>query len=177
MNDEDPKNGQSPGESSGQPSGPSQGRSSNLDLVRQSVRHTQLALFGGGTGAGAAPLAAEQAAVQTGKDLQTAYGAAVGKTVQSIGQTTAIVIQDAADMLRNVSTVEVTAIGAATAAWIATKQTQPYKDIIEESITVMQQAAALYLTIGQNAYTVMNQFNPGATAAPPAPPPAATPPA
>ena len=79
------------------------------------------------------------------------------KAVQSIGQTTAIVIQDAGDMLRNINAVETTAIGAATAAWIATKN-EKYQTMIQQSMTTMQNAAALYLTIGTNAASVLNLF-------------------
>lgn len=79
------------------------------------------------------------------------------RAVQSIGQTTAIVIQDAAEMLRNTNTVEVTAIGAATAKWIATRD-PIYQEIIQNCMKVMQDAADLYLTIGTNAHQVLTQF-------------------
>jgi hypothetical protein len=79
------------------------------------------------------------------------------RAVQSIGQTTAIVIQDAAEMLRNTNTVEVTAIGAATAKWIATRD-PVYQEIIQNCMKVMQDAATLYLTIGTNAHQVLTQF-------------------
>ena len=122
---------------------------SNIDLVRESVKNTRDAVLparksaeGGAAGDSEAPTAFEQSS---------------GKTVQAVGLTTAIVIQDAADMLRNVSTVQVTAIGAATAAWIATRDPQ-YKAIIQDSMDVLQQAVATYLTIGRNAYEVLKQF-------------------
>jgi hypothetical protein len=92
--------------------------------------------------------------VSVGKDAE---GHSSEKAVQSIGQTTAIVIQDAADMLRNVSTVEVTAIGAATAAWIAT-QNPAFKEIIQNSMEVMKFAADQYVTIGKNAQQVLSLF-------------------
>jgi hypothetical protein len=87
----------------------------------------------------------------------TAFAQSEGKAVQSIGQTTAIVIQDAADMLRNISTIEVTAIGAATAAWLAT-QDPVYKEIIDAGTAVITAASNVYLEIGKNAYTVFSQF-------------------
>lgn len=131
---------------------------SNLDLVRQSVRATNLAVLPGGKERPPITATAQAAAAEAlPPDLATAYDQSVAKAVQSIGQTTAIVIQDAGDMLRNVSTVEVTAIGAATAAWIATKQ-DVYKNIIEESVKVINDAADTYLKIGQNAYAVLSQF-------------------
>ena len=128
---------------------------SNIQLVRESVKATHLAVMPGRSGVGGT--AAAEADAVSAPGLSTAYDQSVSKAVQSIGQTTAIVIQDAGDMLRNVSTIEVTAIGAATAAWLATKDPQ-YKDIIDASMKVIQDAAATYLTIGQNAYQVLNQF-------------------
>ena len=131
---------------------------SSLDVVRDSVHATNLAVF---SGKGSAPAtAADSAEPLPPLDLPHSYDQSVAKTVQSVGQTTAIVIQDGADMLRNISTIEVTAIGAATAAWLATGLEAVYKPIIEESVKVMQDSADLYLKIGQNAYTVLDQFKP-----------------
>jgi hypothetical protein len=104
-----------------------------IELVRQSVQNTQSAVF-------------------SGTDTQSTVRAA-----QSIGQTTAIVIQDAADMLRNINTIETTTIGAATAKWIATRD-PVYREIIDNALKVMQDAAGLYLTIGTNAHEVLTKF-------------------
>ena len=119
-----------------------------LALVTQSVQNTRKHVFGNSAAANQ-PIDVN--------DVPMTPAESVARTAQSVGQTTAIVIQDAGDMLRNVSTVEVTAIGAATAAWIATKDPL-YKEIITTSMSVMQDAAALYLTIGQNAFTVLKEF-------------------
>lgn len=84
----------------------------------------------------------------------------IARAAQSIGQTTAIVIQDAAEMLRNINTVEITAIGAATTKWISTGDAA-YQEAILNSIKIMQEAAALYLTIGTNAHEVLARFKTG----------------
>lgn len=131
----------------------------NLEVIKDSVRATSHAVFTG-KGSPVATSTLTSADPLPPMDLPNAYDQSVAKAVQSVGQTTAIVIQDAADMLRNVTTVEVTAIGAATAAWLATGLEEVYKPIITESVKVMQDAADLYLKIGQNAYTVLNQFDP-----------------
>jgi len=81
----------------------------------------------------------------------------MARAVQSIGQTTAIIIQDAAEMLRNINTVEITAIGAATTKWISTGDAA-YQESILNSLKIMQEAAALYLTIGTNAHEVFARF-------------------
>jgi hypothetical protein len=70
-------------------------------------------------------------------------------------------------MLRNINTVETTAIGSATAKWIATGSSDPvYQTIITSSLEVMTQAAGLYLTIGKNAFTVLSQFQMGSSTSP-----------
>lgn len=112
----------------------------SIDLVRQSVQNTLSAVFSGKEGA-----------------TIDASAQSTARAVQSIGQTTAIVIQDAADMLRNINTIEITTIGAATAKWIATKD-PAYQQIIENAMKVMQDAAGLYLTIGANAHEVLTKF-------------------
>jgi hypothetical protein len=126
----------------------------NLELVRESVQQTQMAVL--------APLwgtvgSSEADPSPSGPNIEHAYDQSTAKAVQSIGQTTAIVIQDAGDMLRNISTIEVTAIGAATAAWLATKDKR-YKDIIDSSMKTLNDAAKTYLTIGKDAYQVLDQF-------------------
>lgn len=132
----------------------------NLELVRESVHQTQMAVLAplsqSINGEGFSPT---DAAATYDSSMADFYKQSTAKAVQSIGQTTAIVIQDAGDMLRNISTIEVTAIGAATAAWLATKDKR-YKDIITESMQVINDAAKAYLTIGTDAYKVLNQFKP-----------------
>lgn len=134
-------------------------KDSNLELVQKSVMATSRAIFGAPSAgdSGDHSPGAKDAPPVPPADWTTAYAQSLAKAVQSIGQTTAIVIQDAGDMLRNISTVETTAIGAATAAWIATKD-EKYKDIITESMTIINGAADAYLKIGQNAYAVFSQF-------------------
>lgn len=114
------------------------------DLTRESVQSTFDQVF---SGKGYSILGAGVSA----SDQSTARAA------QSIGQTIAIVIQDAAEMLRNTNTVEVTAIGAATAKWIATRD-PVYQEIIQNSMKVMQDAAALYLTIATSARQVLTEL-------------------
>ncbi len=114
------------------------------ELARKSVQDTLHLVFSG----------KEYSVLESGI---SASDQSKARVVQSIGQTTAIAIQDAAEMLRNTNTVEVTAIGAATAKWIATKD-PVYREIIQNSMKVMQDAAALYLTIGTNAHEVLAQF-------------------
>jgi len=96
----------------------------------------------------------------SGSTGPTALEQSTARAVQSVGQTTAIVIQDAGDMLRNITTIETTAIGAATSAWIASEGVDVlYEAVIDKGMSIMNDAAALYVTIGQAAYKVLNQFS------------------
>ena len=110
-----------------------------IELTRQSVQNTLSAVFSG-----------KESTID-------ACAQSTARTVQSICQTTAVVIQDAADMLRNINTIETTTIGAATAKWIATRD-PVYREIIDNALRVMQEAAGLYLTIGTNAHEVLTKF-------------------
>jgi hypothetical protein len=123
---------------------------SNFELVRNSTFATQRAVFGG-------PAPPERVIAEQAPPLGTSYDRTVTEATQAIAQTTAIVIQDGADMLRNVSTIEVTTIGAATAAFFATKNPM-YLEMIQQSLTTIGNAADTYVKIGQAAYTVLSQF-------------------
>jgi len=126
----------------------------NLELIHANTQAIQSAVF---SGKAASPAGSSSGGA--GANGPSALDQSTARAVQSIGQTTAIVIQDAGDMLRNISTVETTAIGAATAAWIASEGADIiYETIIDKGMAIMQEAAALYLTIGKNAYTVLVQF-------------------
>ena len=128
--------------------------SKNLEIVQANTRSIQKAVF---SGVGAGPLGSPPLGRTDGP---TPFEQSAARAVQSVGQTTAVVIQDASDMLRNISTIETTAIAAATSAWIASEGLDiAYETIIDKGMAIMNDAAALYLTIGQNAYAVLNQFN------------------
>lgn len=88
---------------------------------------------------------------------------ASGMAVQSVAQSMAIAIQDATDMLRNVSTIATTAMGVAAAKWIETPEMVLYKQIIDTAQGLIQTAAGDFLTIGQNAATVLSAFPTGAS--------------
>ncbi len=85
----------------------------------------------------------------------TASGA--GKAYQSVSQTAAIAVQDAADNLRNVSTISTTALGVAMAQFIATGEPK-YKDAIKEAQGLVSVAAKDFATIGAAASSVLKEF-------------------
>lgn len=86
---------------------------------------------------------------------------AEGMAVQSVAQSMAIAIQDATDMLRNVSTIATTAMGVAAAKWIETPEMVLYKQIIDSAQAMIKTAAADFLTIGQDAATILSGFPAG----------------
>jgi hypothetical protein len=134
-----------------------------LELIKRSNQAIQASVMGGGTRAVSAPAGkggTGSSGAGSGVDSMTPAQQSSARSVQSIGQTTAIVIQDAGDMLRNVSTIETTAIGVATAAYVASGGTdETWEKVMTECNKVMTDAAKLYLLIGTNAHAVLTLFN------------------
>lgn len=82
-----------------------------------------------------------------------------GKAYQSVAQSTAIAVQDAADHLRNMETIVSTAMGVALAQMLADpKNASSYTELINNINTVMTDAATNFQTIGQDAGTVLTNF-------------------
>jgi hypothetical protein len=75
-----------------------------------------------------------------------------------IAQSVAIAVQDAVDLMRNISAIETTAIGAATAKWIENPENPAYPVIIANSTTTLNAIAALMKTVGENTASVLQQF-------------------
>jgi hypothetical protein len=86
---------------------------------------------------------------------------ATGLAVQSVAQSAAMIVQDAGNLFRNLSTIEATAIGVATAKWIGDPDNVAYLLIIEESQRVIQNAAAIIEAAGKSASTVLQAFSAG----------------
>lgn len=84
-----------------------------------------------------------------------AYGA--GIAVQSISQSVAIAVQDASDLMRDIATIESTAIGVATKKMIAEKNPL-YIPIIESCQKVMTDASKYWLEVGENGAKVLSAY-------------------
>ena len=80
-----------------------------------------------------------------------------GKAYQAVAQTAAIAIQDAADTLRNVSTVAATAAGVALAQYLATKD-KGYEDVLKASQSVIGQATKDFTAVGDAAVGILTKF-------------------
>jgi len=83
---------------------------------------------------------------------------AVGVSVQSIAQSMAIAVQDATDLLRNISTIETTAIGVASAKWVANPENVLYKQVISSCEDTIKEAADIFKTIGINTSEVLKKY-------------------
>ena len=70
-----------------------------------------------------------------------------GKAYQSVAQTTAIAVQDAADHLRNLSTLSATALGVAVAQFLATGEPK-YLQAVEAVQGMVKSAADDFQKIG-----------------------------
>lgn len=135
-----------------------------LDIIRESVeitrRHTGLA-SSSGPAAGGSRIDLADSEASSGAPIvheKDAFKAAKAKIIQSVAQSAAIAVQDSVEMMRNISTVEVTAIGVATAKWIENPANVAYGAIIAESMMVMDQAATTMSTIAEKAAAMLTAF-------------------
>ncbi len=81
------------------------------------------------------------------------------KSQQAVAQSTAIAVQDAADNLRNLSTITTTAIGVALSQLLATGDPK-YSKVIEEAQKVMVKGTENFASVGKNAAKVLKDFAP-----------------
>ncbi|MDX2103911.1 MAG: hypothetical protein EAZ99_04380 [Alphaproteobacteria bacterium] len=91
---------------------------------------------------------------------QVVLTSGAGKAYQSVAQSSAIAVQDAADTLRNVSTIATTAMGVAMAQLLATKD-PIYLQALTQAQQMMTQATSDYASIGTAAATVLKNFPSG----------------
>ncbi len=97
---------------------------------------------------------ASRKAVMEGDSI-TASG--YGKAYQAVAQSTAIAIQDAADALRNVSTVAATAAGVAIAQYLATGD-PAYEGVLTAAQGMMEAATKDFGAIGDAAVTILQKY-------------------
>lgn len=118
------------------------------------------------TGDAAAPQPAPVAAALTGaRDEVPAQALAAdpaewsGQAYQSVAQSAAIAIQDAADYLRNVTTIATTAAGVAMAQYLANPAgAEQYRAVMAETQKFVAAAMSNFETIGVNAEKLLKHF-------------------
>ena len=123
--------------------------SSNLSIVRESVAATHRLARGVSV---ADPK-------EGGLSLNTATDQAREKAIQSVAQSAAIAVQNGVEMLRNVSTMEVVAIGVATAEWIAEPENVLYEQIIQNSMDQISAATEAMGVIATTAAGMITAFD------------------
>ncbi|WP_163931644.1 hypothetical protein [Paraferrimonas sp. SM1919] len=103
-------------------------------------------------------LQAVQQATMTGDIIKHA---GAGKAYQSVSQSTAIAIQDAADQLRNMSTISTTAAGVAMSQLLATGNVKEFTQVYAEINTMVTNSTENFSKIGEAASKVLNGFPTG----------------
>lgn len=121
----------------------------NDDLMMETVNQVSAQVTGVSSQASMAPNAGDP-----GLPMQQSNN----MIAQSVAQSMAIAVQDAVDLMRNISAIETTAIGAATAKWIENPENVAYPVIIANSTTTLNAIAALMKTVGENTASVLQQF-------------------
>jgi hypothetical protein len=91
---------------------------------------------------------------------QVVLTSGAGKAYQSVAQSAAIAIQDAADALRNVSTIATTASGVAMAQLLATGEPK-YAEALVTAQGMMKSATEDFAQIGAAASTILKNFPSG----------------
>jgi hypothetical protein len=92
---------------------------------------------------------------------QVVLTSGAGKAYQAVAQSAAIAIQDAADALRNISTVATSARGAAIAQLLATPPNPAAAEALVAAQTMMTGAIADYAAIGAAAAIMVKEFPSG----------------
>lgn len=77
-----------------------------------------------------------------------------------INQSVALAVQSAADLLKNISTIETTVIGVASASWLANPAMKEYKDIIETATETITFAADNLAKVGESGAKVLKDLEP-----------------
>ena len=77
-----------------------------------------------------------------------------------INQSVALAVQSAADLLKNINTIETTVIGVASASWLANPAMKEYKDIIENATQTITFAADNLAKVGEAGAKVLQDLKP-----------------
>jgi hypothetical protein len=91
---------------------------------------------------------------------QVVLTSGAGKAYQSVAQSSAIAVQDAADALRNIATIATTAAGVAMAQYLATGEDK-YAKAMAQAQVLMSGATADFAAVGSAAAQVLKGFPAG----------------
>lgn len=91
---------------------------------------------------------------------QTVLTSGAGKAYQSVAQTAAIAVQDAADTLRNISTIATTATGVAMAEFLATGMPD-MQEFLKVTEKMMANATKDFAAVGEASSKIVSEFKSG----------------
>lgn len=77
----------------------------------------------------------------------------------SVNQSAAVAVQDATDLLRNISTIETTVIGIASAKWLADPANPSYEKIIKNATDTISSAVENLAKVGENTAKVISDLS------------------
>lgn len=77
----------------------------------------------------------------------------------SVNQSAAVAVQDATDLLRNISTIETTVIGIASAKWLADPANPSYEKIIKNATDTISAAVENLAKVGENTAKVIQDLS------------------
>ncbi len=77
----------------------------------------------------------------------------------SVNQSMAVAVQDATDLLRNISTIETTVIGIASAKWLAEPANVAYEQIIKNASQNISDAVENLSKVGTSAAQVISDLS------------------
>lgn len=77
----------------------------------------------------------------------------------SVNQSAAVAVQDATDLLRNISTIETTVIGIASAKWLADPANPSYEKIIQNATETISSAVENLANVGDNMAKVISDLS------------------
>lgn len=78
----------------------------------------------------------------------------------AINQSVALAVQSAADLLKNINTIETTVIGVASASWLANPTMVEYQNIIENATQTITFAAENLAKVGEASAQVLQDLAP-----------------
>ena len=77
----------------------------------------------------------------------------------SVNQSVAVAVQDATDLLRNISTIETTVIGIASAKWLAEPANPSYEKIITNATETISAAVKNLADVGETTSKVLSELS------------------
>lgn len=77
-----------------------------------------------------------------------------------VNQSIALAVQSAADLMKNINTIETTVIGVASASWLAEPENLAYKEIIDSATKTISFAVENLSQVGAAGAQVLSDLKP-----------------